>query len=122
MELIAKAKPPEANARNSTLMKQNAQALKTHFLEHKPSSSSSEVSYHIHFESPGLHIDLDEVKILDRLNLAGLKEESRGNLHKGEQSYSQRGRGPVQTSRSLRVYSQVKCSKGHDLRQAHSRW
>ena len=42
-------------------------SLKTRFLEHKrPSSTSSEVSNYIHFESPGHHIDLDEVKILDR--------------------------------------------------------
>ena len=42
-------------------------SLKTRFLEHKrPSSTSSEVSNHIHIESPGHHIDLDEVKILDR--------------------------------------------------------
>ena len=24
--------------------------------------------------------------------------------------------GPLQTSRSLRVYSQVKCTKGHDMK------
>ena len=42
-------------------------SLKTRLLEHKrPSSTSSEVSNHIHIESPGHHIDLDEVKILDR--------------------------------------------------------
>ena len=42
-------------------------SLKTRFFEHKrPSSTSSEVSNHIHIESPGHHVDLDEVKILDR--------------------------------------------------------
>ena len=42
-------------------------SLKTRFLEQKrPSSTSSKVSNHIHIESPGHHIDLDEVKILDR--------------------------------------------------------
>lgn len=42
-------------------------SLKTRFLEHRrPSSTSSEVSQHIHIESPGHHVDLEEVKILDR--------------------------------------------------------
>ena len=42
-------------------------SLKTRFLEHRrPSSTSSEVSQHIHIESPGHHVDLDQVKILDR--------------------------------------------------------
>ena len=42
-------------------------SLKNCFLEHnRPSSTSSEVLNHIHIESPGHHIDLDEVKILDR--------------------------------------------------------
>ena len=42
-------------------------SLKTRFLEHmRPSSTSSEVSNHIHIESPCHHNDLDEVKILDR--------------------------------------------------------
>ena len=41
--------------------------LKTRFNEHKrPSSTSSEVSQHIHIESPGHHVDLEKVKILDR--------------------------------------------------------
>ena len=95
---------------------------KTRSLEHKrPSSTSSEVSSHIHIESPGHHIDLNEVKILDREPRwfeRGVKEAI---FHNGEQSYSQQGRGPVQTSKSLQVYSQVKCTKGHDLRQTHSR-
>ena len=30
-------------------------------------------------------------------------------------------RGPLQTSRSLWVYSQVKCTEGHDLRLSHTR-
>ena len=42
-------------------------SLKARFLEHRrPSSSSSEVSQHIHIESPGHHINLDKVEILDR--------------------------------------------------------
>ena len=42
-------------------------SLKARFLEHRrPSSTSSEVSQHIHIESPGHHVDLEEVKILDR--------------------------------------------------------
>ncbi|KAJ8036598.1 hypothetical protein HOLleu_20618 [Holothuria leucospilota] len=42
-------------------------SLKSRFLEHcRPSSTSSEVSQHIHIESPGHHINLDEVKILER--------------------------------------------------------
>ena len=42
-------------------------SLKARFLEHRsPSSTSSEVSQHIHIESPGHKIDLEKVKILDR--------------------------------------------------------
>jgi hypothetical protein len=42
-------------------------SLKTRFLEHRrPSSTSSEVSQHIHIESPGHRVDLDKVNILDR--------------------------------------------------------
>ena len=42
-------------------------SLKTRFLEHRrPSTTSSEVSNHIHIESPGHHVDLDKVQILDR--------------------------------------------------------
>ena len=42
-------------------------SLKTRFLEHRrPSSTSSEVSQHIDIESPGHHVDLNQVKILDR--------------------------------------------------------
>ena len=42
-------------------------SLKTRFLEHRrPSSTSSEVSQHIHIESPDHHVELEEVKILDR--------------------------------------------------------
>jgi len=42
-------------------------SLKTRFLEHRrPSSTSSEVSQHIHIESPGHTVDLDAVQILDR--------------------------------------------------------
>ena len=42
-------------------------SLKTRFLEHRrPSSYASEVSQHIHIESPGHQVDLKEVRILDR--------------------------------------------------------
>ena len=42
-------------------------SLKTRFQEHRrPSTVSSEVSQHIHIESPGHKVKLDEVKILDR--------------------------------------------------------
>ena len=42
-------------------------SLKTRFLEHRrPSSTTSEVSQHIHIESPGHHVDLEKVQILDR--------------------------------------------------------
>ena len=42
-------------------------SLRTRFLEHRrPSSTSSEVSQHIHIESPGHHVDLDKVEVLDR--------------------------------------------------------
>ncbi|XP_077986089.1 uncharacterized protein LOC144440576 [Glandiceps talaboti] len=41
-------------------------SLKTRFLEHRrPSSSTSEVSQHIHIESPGHSVNINEVKILD---------------------------------------------------------
>ena len=41
--------------------------VKTRFNEHRrPSSLSSEVSQHIHIESPGHTVDFDKVKILDR--------------------------------------------------------
>ena len=42
-------------------------SLKKRFQEHKrPSSTSSEVSKHIHIESPGHQVDIEEVQILDR--------------------------------------------------------
>ena len=42
-------------------------SLRTRFLEHKrPSSVTSEVSQHIHFESPHHNVDLKEVVVLDR--------------------------------------------------------
>ena len=41
-------------------------SLKTRFAEHKrPSSTTSEVSQHIHIESPGHTVSLDKVQILD---------------------------------------------------------
>ena len=44
MEFIVKAKPPEENAKNSTSIGETERSLKIGFLEHKPSSTSSEVS------------------------------------------------------------------------------
>ena len=42
-------------------------SLRTRFLEHRrPSSTSSEVSQHIHIESPGHHVDINQVQVLDR--------------------------------------------------------
>ena len=42
-------------------------SLKPRFQEHRGTSTvSSEVSQHIHIESPGHKVKLDEVKILDR--------------------------------------------------------
>ena len=42
-------------------------SLKTRFLEHRrTSTTSSEVSQHIHIESPGHKVELDSVVILDR--------------------------------------------------------
>ena len=42
-------------------------SLRTRFLEHRrPSSTSSEVSQHIHIESPSHHVDLDKVSVLDK--------------------------------------------------------
>ncbi|XP_066270838.1 uncharacterized protein [Branchiostoma lanceolatum] len=53
-------------------------SLRTRFLEHKrPSSHSSEVSQHIHIESPGHTVSLDKVRILDTEQdyfVRGLKE------------------------------------------------
>ncbi|KAI8500874.1 hypothetical protein Bbelb_216920 [Branchiostoma belcheri] len=53
-------------------------SLRTRFLEHKrPSSLSSEVSQHIHIESPGHTVSLDKVRILDTEQdyfLRGIKE------------------------------------------------
>ena len=41
--------------------------LKARFMEHRrPSSSSSEVSRHIHVDNPGHAVSMDSVRILDR--------------------------------------------------------
>ena len=49
-----------------TYIGETERALKTRFLEHqRPSSVNSEVSQHLHIESPGHSISLDKVKILD---------------------------------------------------------
>jgi len=45
---------------------ETARSLRTRFMEHKRrSSTSSEVSQHIHVESPGHSVSLDQVRILD---------------------------------------------------------
>jgi len=52
-----------------TYIGETERSLKTHFNEHKrPSNTSSEVSNHIHIESPGHSVDLDQVRILDTEN------------------------------------------------------
>ena len=80
-------------------------SLKTSFLEHKrPSSTSLEGSNHIHMESPSHHIDLDEVKILDREPCwfeRGVKEAIYIKV-KNPTLIEYRA---VQASRSLQVYS-----------------
>ena len=49
-----------------TYIGETERSLKTRFLEHRrPSSTSSEVSQHIHLESPGHSVDLEKVNILD---------------------------------------------------------
>ncbi|KAI8497357.1 hypothetical protein Bbelb_246630 [Branchiostoma belcheri] len=49
-----------------TYIGETERSLKARFLEHKrPSSTTSEVSQHIHIESPGHSVSLDKVKILD---------------------------------------------------------
>ena len=59
--LTLKGKCPES------YIGETERSLKTRFLEHRrPSSTSSEVSQHIHLESPGHSVDLKEVKVLDR--------------------------------------------------------
>ena len=49
-----------------TYIGETERSLKTRFSEHKrPSSTTSEVSQHIHIESPGHTVTLDKVRILD---------------------------------------------------------
>ncbi|KAI8515731.1 calcium ion binding, partial [Branchiostoma belcheri] len=49
-----------------TYIGETERSLKTRFLEHRrPSSNTSEVSQHIHIESPGHTVTLDKVRILD---------------------------------------------------------
>ena len=50
-----------------TYIGETERTLKTRFLEHRrPSTTASEVSNHIHVESSGHFVDLDNVQILDR--------------------------------------------------------
>ena len=56
-----------AGACSESYIGETERSLKTRFMEHRrPSSTSSEVSQHIHIESPGHRVDLESVKILDR--------------------------------------------------------
>ncbi|KAI8494283.1 hypothetical protein Bbelb_280430 [Branchiostoma belcheri] len=49
-----------------TYIGETERSLKTRFLEHRrPSSVASEVSQHIHIESPGHTVDLEGVRIMD---------------------------------------------------------
>ncbi|KAI8496080.1 hypothetical protein Bbelb_259220 [Branchiostoma belcheri] len=49
-----------------TYIGETERSLKTRFLEHRrPGSVASEVSQHIHIESPGHTVDLEGVRILD---------------------------------------------------------
>ncbi|KAI8511634.1 hypothetical protein Bbelb_107340 [Branchiostoma belcheri] len=61
-----------------TYIGETERSLKARFQEHtRPSSASSEVSQHIHVESPGHHVSLDTVRILDTEQdyfLRGVKE------------------------------------------------
>ena len=62
--------------------------LKARFSEHRiPSSSSSEVSHHIHKDCPGHAVSMDSVKILDRdpsCFQRGVKESIYIRAHKPE--------------------------------------
>ena len=50
-----------------TYIGETERSLKTRFMEHRrPSTTTSEVSQHIHIESPGHSVDIDKVKVLDR--------------------------------------------------------
>ena len=81
-------------------------SLKTRFCEHKRhSTTSSEVSNHIHLEFPGHHIDLDEVKILYREPRWFEREIKETIFIKAKNLTLNKDGGLVQTSRSLRVYS-----------------
>ena len=52
---------------NESYIGETERSLNIRFLEHRrPSSYSSEVSQHIHIESPGHTVSLDKVRILDR--------------------------------------------------------
>ena len=58
---------PRSEITDLAYIGETERSLKTRFLEHRrPSSTSSEVSQHIHIESPDHHVELEEVKILDR--------------------------------------------------------
>ena len=92
-------------------------SLKTRFLEHRrPSSTSSEVSQHIHIESPGHYVDLDQVKVLDRELRFFWERCWRGHLHLSQQAITQHGKGAdIQVTQSVRPDFGVTCQKGHWL-------
>ena len=55
------------NACQDSYIGETERTLKKRFLEHRrPSSSTSEVSNHIHIDSPGHSVSLDRVEVLDR--------------------------------------------------------
>ena len=58
-------------------------SLKTRFLEHRhPTSTSSEDSRFLYIESPGHHLDLDQVKKNLRSGVEVFREKcERGHLH-----------------------------------------
>ena len=90
-------------------------SLKTRFLEHRrPSSTSSEVSQHIHIESRGHHVDLNQVKILDReprFFERGVKEA----IYIESTSHHSTRTRPIQATQSVWPDFGVTCQKGHWL-------
>ncbi|KAJ8047431.1 hypothetical protein HOLleu_06426 [Holothuria leucospilota] len=67
-----------------TYVRETKRSLKSRFLENLcPNLISSEVSQYIHIESPGHHINLDEVKIIER------ERCQEGNLYSGQSAITQ---------------------------------
>ncbi len=63
-----RAKIYPTSAKKPTLARLNAPWKRGGNKHRRPSSTSSEVSNHIHIESPGYFVDLDKVRILDKDN------------------------------------------------------